>query len=184
MRRAAAFRALDLDLGIVAANGLILPEAILLRRPAAASMSHASLLRAGVAQRRSSGYLAGDRRTGLPHAMERGLDTGPMIAAEPTTIDRKTAGELTAEWPGSARLLETVLQACRIEQAQQDNFWHLRPEIEDGAKSTSPPRPAGGAADTRLKPMPGHGSNMERADQAVRGDRDSSGEPGLCSTAR
>jgi methionyl-tRNA formyltransferase len=32
--------------------------------------------------------------------MERGLDTGPMLAALPAPVDRKTAGELNAELAG------------------------------------------------------------------------------------
>jgi methionyl-tRNA formyltransferase len=35
--------------------------------------------------------------------MERGLDTGPMLAKVVTGVDGKTAGELTRNWPKPAR---------------------------------------------------------------------------------
>ena len=42
--------------------------------------------------------------------MERGLDTGPMLGAMPAQIDRKTAGELSAELAEiGARLMVRVL---------------------------------------------------------------------------
>lgn len=109
-----AFAALDLDFAVVAAYGLILPEPIL-SAPAGRCLNvHASLLprwRGAAPIQRA--ILAGDAKTGITiMEMERGLDTGPMMAAWPTSIDRKTAGELTDELAGiGAWLLKRVLDA-------------------------------------------------------------------------
>lgn len=108
----AAFAALDLDVAVVAAYGLILPEPILAAPKHGCLNVHASLLprwRGAAPVQRA--ILAGDTRTGVTiMAMERGLDTGPMLAAMPAEIDRKTAGALTAELAGiGAALMVRVL---------------------------------------------------------------------------
>ncbi|MGE4305553.1 MAG: methionyl-tRNA formyltransferase [Novosphingobium sp.] len=95
----AAFAALEADIAVVAAYGLILPQAIL-DAPARGCLNiHASILprwRGAAPIQRA--ILAGDPTTGVTiMQMEAGLDTGPMLATLRTTIDRKTAGELTAE---------------------------------------------------------------------------------------
>ena len=95
----AAFAALELDAAVVAAYGLILPEPVLKATDFGCLNVHASLLprwRGAAPIQRA--ILAGDARTGVTiMQMEKGLDTGPMLAAVPTEIGRKTAGELTAE---------------------------------------------------------------------------------------
>jgi len=95
----AAFAALGLDVAVVAAYGLILPEPILAAPRHGCLNVHASLLprwRGAAPIQRA--ILAGDTRTGVTiMQMERGLDTGPMLGAMPASIDRKSAGELTAE---------------------------------------------------------------------------------------
>ena len=61
--------------------------------------------------------LAGDRLTGVTiMQMEKGLDTGPMLAAVPTAIERKTAGELTEELAeiGAALMVEVLAKLDRI----------------------------------------------------------------------
>ena len=108
----AAFAALAVDAAVVAAYGLILPEPVLAAPRHGCLNVHASLLprwRGAAPVQRA--ILAGDRRTGITiMQMERGLDTGPMLAAMPTEIDRKTAGELTAELAGiGAALMVRVL---------------------------------------------------------------------------
>ena len=84
---------------MVAAYGLILPEPILDAPRYGCLNVHASLLprwRGAAPIQRA--ILAGDATTGVTiMQMEKGLDTGPMLAAMPAEIDRKTAGELTAE---------------------------------------------------------------------------------------
>jgi len=94
-----AFAALDLDAAVVAAYGLILPEPIL-RAPRQGCLNvHASLLpRWRGAAPIERAILAGDAVTGVCiMGMERGLDTGPVYARRETDVDRKTAGQLTAE---------------------------------------------------------------------------------------
>ena len=97
-----AFADLKLEAAVVAAYGLILPEPILKAPRRGCFNVHASLLprwRGAAPIQRA--ILAGDKRTGVTiMQMERGLDTGPMLALLPTDIDRKTAGELTAELAG------------------------------------------------------------------------------------
>lgn len=108
-----AFAALGLDMAVVAAYGLILPEPILSAPFDGCLNVHASLLprwRGAAPIQRA--ILAGDARTGITiMQMERGLDTGPMLANAPASIDRKTAGELTAELADmGAQLLKQVLR--------------------------------------------------------------------------
>ncbi len=95
----AAFAALDLDVAVVAAYGLILPQAILDAPRRGCLNIHASLLprwRGAAPIQRA--ILAGDDATGVTiMGMERGLDTGPMLLVEATPVGRKTAGELTTE---------------------------------------------------------------------------------------
>ncbi len=110
----AAFAALDVDVAVVAAYGLILPEPILTAPRFGCLNVHASLLprwRGAAPIQRA--ILAGDRRTGITiMQMECGLDTGPMLAAWPADIDRKTAGELSAELAGiGAALMVSVLES-------------------------------------------------------------------------
>lgn len=109
----AAFAELGLDAAVVAAYGLILPQAIL-DAPARGCINvHASLLprwRGAAPIQRA--ILAGDRETGVTiMQMERGLDTGAMLLAEATAIDGKTAGELTEELARiGARLIVEALR--------------------------------------------------------------------------
>jgi methionyl-tRNA formyltransferase len=109
----AIFAAHDADLAVVAAYGLILPQPVL-DAPALGCINvHASLLprwRGAAPVQRA--ILAGDDETGITiMQMEAGLDTGPMRATRLTTVDRKTAGDLTAELARlGADLLVEVLQ--------------------------------------------------------------------------
>ncbi|MEH6827414.1 methionyl-tRNA formyltransferase [Parasphingorhabdus sp.] len=95
----AAFAALDLDAAIVAAYGLILPQAILDAPKMGCLNIHGSLLprwRGAAPVQRA--ILAGDTETGITiMQMEAGLDTGPMLLKAATPINGKTAGELTEE---------------------------------------------------------------------------------------
>jgi methionyl-tRNA formyltransferase len=95
----AAFASLALDVAVVAAYGLILPEPILAAPRYGCLNGHASLLprwRGAAPIQRA--ILAGDATTGVTiMQMERGLDTGPMLAVLPAEVGRKTAGELTLE---------------------------------------------------------------------------------------
>ncbi len=95
----AAFAALDLDVAVVAAYGLILPRAILDAPKMGCLNIHGSRLprwRGAAPVQRA--ILAGDAETGITiMQMEPGLDTGPMLLKSATPIDTKTAGELTEE---------------------------------------------------------------------------------------
>lgn len=108
----AAFAALSADVAVVAAYGLILPQAILDAPRHGCLNIHASLLprwRGAAPIQRA--ILAGDAETGVTiMQMEAGLDTGPMLAEVRTPIDGKTAGELTDELAHSgARAMVDVL---------------------------------------------------------------------------
>jgi methionyl-tRNA formyltransferase len=109
----AAFAALEPDCAVVAAYGLILPQAILDAPVWDCLNVHASLLprwRGAAPVQRA--ILAGDAETGVTiMAMEAGLDTGDMLAVERTPIAGKDAGTLTTELAEmGARLLLKVLE--------------------------------------------------------------------------
>ncbi len=108
----AEFDALSADIAVVAAYGLILPQAALDAPRLGCLNVHGSLLprwRGAAPVQRA--ILAGDEVTGVTiMQMERGLDTGPMLAKVETPVDDKTAGELTAELADKgARLMVQVL---------------------------------------------------------------------------
>ena len=108
----AEFAALGADIAVVAAYGLILPQAVLDAPRLGCLNLHGSLLprwRGAAPIQRA--ILAGDAETGVGiMRMERGLDTGPVLLEGPTPVDGKTAGELTAELAQiGARLIVEVL---------------------------------------------------------------------------
>jgi methionyl-tRNA formyltransferase len=90
------FAALDLDVAVVVAYGLILPPAILAAPRLGCVNVHASLLprwRGAAPIQRA--ILAGDAETGVTiMQMEAGLDTGPMLLRQAISIDRLNAQEL------------------------------------------------------------------------------------------
>ena len=103
---------LEPDALIVAAYGLILPQAVLDIPVWDCLNVHGSILprwRGAAPVQRA--ILAGDEETGVTiMVMEAGLDTGDMLAVERTPIDRKDAGELTAELARmGARMMVEVL---------------------------------------------------------------------------
>jgi methionyl-tRNA formyltransferase len=107
-----AFAALDADVAVVAAYGLILPQALLDAPRLGCLNVHGSLLprwRGAAPIQRA--ILAGDAETGVGiMQMEAGLDTGPVLLEERTPIDGKTAGILSAELAAmGARLMVRVL---------------------------------------------------------------------------
>ena len=109
--------AIPLDVLVVAAYGLILPESIL-EWPACGCINiHASLLprwRGAAPIQRA--LLAGDRETGITlMRMDRGLDTGPIIARHAVPIAaRETAGSLHDKLAAvGARAIVDALSALR-----------------------------------------------------------------------
>jgi methionyl-tRNA formyltransferase len=156
----AAFAALELDVAVVAAYGLILPQAILDAPRLGCLNVHASLLprwRGAAPIHRA--ILAGDPTTGVTiMQMERGLDTGPMLATVETPVDHKTGGELTAELAASGAALmvkvladpaayppvvqpeEGVTYASKIDKAETRIAFreHAAGEIERMARAYNP----------------------------------------------
>jgi methionyl-tRNA formyltransferase len=134
----AAFAAHAADIAVVAAYGLILPQAILDAPVHGCLNIHGSLLprwRGAAPVQRA--ILAGDSETGVMiMQMEAGLDTGPMRASAATDIAQKTAGTLTAElaqmgaalmvdvladlpaYPAIAQPAEGVTYAAKIDKAE------------------------------------------------------------------
>src|SRR5690349_12468054 len=84
----AAFAALGLDAAVVAAYGLILPEAMLTGPRLGCFNLHASLLpRWRGAAPIQAAIMAGDSETGVTiMQMDAGLDTGPMLLPERVPI--------------------------------------------------------------------------------------------------
>jgi len=119
----AKFAALDADLAVVAAYGLILPKPILGAPKMGCVNIHASLLprwRGAAPIQRA--ILAGDSVSGVTiMQMDEGLDTGPMLLKKELPLDRKNAGQVTDEMSklGAAALLEW-LQGPTSPQPQPD----------------------------------------------------------------
>jgi methionyl-tRNA formyltransferase len=94
-----AFAALDADVAVVAAYGLILPQVVLDAPVNGCLNIHASILprwRGAAPIHRA--VMAGDEQTGVTiMQMEAGLDTGPMLHIVRTPVNTKTTGELTEE---------------------------------------------------------------------------------------
>jgi methionyl-tRNA formyltransferase len=93
----AAFAALQADVAVVIAYGLLLPKAVLDAPPLGCLNGHASLLprwRGAAPIQRA--IMAGDAETGMMvMKMEEGLDTGPVAMVEKVAIaPDMTAGEL------------------------------------------------------------------------------------------
>jgi methionyl-tRNA formyltransferase len=106
----ARFGALDADLAVVAAYGLILPKPILEALKEGCINVHASLLprwRGAAPIQRA--ILAGDEASGVTiMRMDEGLDTGPMLLRRELDIHGKNAGQVTEELSklGAKALLE------------------------------------------------------------------------------
>jgi len=123
----ADFAALNADVAVVAAYGLILPQVVLDAPLHGCLNIHGSLLprwRGAAPIQRA--IMAGDQLTGIGiMQMEAGLDTGPVLAEARTAIDRKTAGELTAELAEmGAKLMVEVLANLAGH--------HARPQATEG----------------------------------------------------
>ncbi len=109
----ALFNALETDLAVVVAYGLILPPPVLAAPPLGCLNVHASLLprwRGAAPIHRA--VLAGDAETGVCiMQMEAGLDTGPVLACRATPIGAEdTTGDLHDRLAGmGAALMVEVL---------------------------------------------------------------------------
>jgi len=124
-------RAPGADAMVVAAYGLILPEPVLAIARLGAINIHASLLprwRGAAPIQRA--ILAGDARTGISiMQMDRGLDTGPVLAAEsmPIAADDSSASLQHKLAELGARLIVSAL--ARLERGQL----HPEPQADAGA---------------------------------------------------
>ena len=125
-----AFAALDLDVAIVVAYGLILPQAILDAPTHGCLNLHASLLprwRGAAPIHRA--IMAGDKVTGVQvMQMERGLDTGPVLLSETTEI---SATDTTASLHDRLSLIGAQLAPRALAALGRDALGAV-PQSEDG----------------------------------------------------
>ncbi len=121
-----AFAARDADLAVVAAYGLILPQAVLDAPRLGCLNVHGSLLprwRGAAPVQRA--IMAGDDVTGVTiMAMEAGLDTGPMLLMRDVRIGESNAAQLTGE-------LAILGAQMMVEVLAQDDFEGV-PQPADG----------------------------------------------------
>ena len=179
-------RALNADLAVVAAYGLILPKPILEAPRHGCINVHASLLprwRGAAPIQRA--ILAGDEVTGITlMQMDEGLDTGPMLARQTLDIRGKNAGEVTeelanlgarmlVEWldnpsPPEPQPIAGATYASKIDKAETRIDWSQPAEpIERQVRA--------------FNPVPGawfeaNGERLKLHEAAV--GHDASGEPG------
>ncbi len=129
----AEFAALGADVAVVAAYGLILPQAVLDAPRHGCLNIHASLLprwRGAAPIHRA--VMAGDAETGVTiMQMEAGLDTGPMLHKVTVPVGRKTTGELFVELGEvGAALMAAVLA----------DLGAFPPETQDDAEAIYAPK--------------------------------------------
>lgn len=121
-----AFRDLNLDVAVVAAYGLILPQAILDTPEFGCLNIHASLLpRWRGAAPIERAILAGDEKTGICiMQMEAGLDTGPVLLQAETPITAQDTGQSLhdrlAEM-GAALIVDALARLEDLEPKVQDD---------------------------------------------------------------
>ena len=121
----AQFAAFKPDIAVVAAYGMILPQAVLDIPEHGCLNVHASILprwRGAAPIHRA--IMAGDPVTGVTiMQMEAGLDTGPMLATVRTPIEDKTTGELTEELAelGAQLMVGTVRNLSFHQPVDQDD---------------------------------------------------------------
>jgi methionyl-tRNA formyltransferase len=153
----ARFRALEADLAVVAAYGLILPRPVLEAPRMGCINVHASLLprwRGAAPIQRA--ILAGDEVSGVTiMQMEEGLDTGPMLLTRKLVLDGKSAGQVIEEmaelgaralidWlaeqtPPMMQPAEGVTYAAKIDKAEARIDWSRSAvEIEQQVRAFNP----------------------------------------------
>jgi methionyl-tRNA formyltransferase len=141
----ADFAALDLDAAVVAAYGLILPQAMLDAPRLGCLNIHASLLpRWRGAAPIQAAILAGDSETGITiMQMEAGLDTGPMLLrqAVPITQTTTTARLHDALAASGAKLILDALATppVPVPQSDADATYAAKLTREDGRIDWSRP---------------------------------------------
>ncbi|QDP20336.1 methionyl-tRNA formyltransferase [Sphingomonas xanthus] len=122
-----AFADLDADVAVVAAYGLILPQAILDAPTFGCLNVHGSLLprwRGAAPVQRA--IMAGDEATGVTiMQMEAGLDTGPMLHKRTVDIGDSNAAQLTEE-------LANLGAAMMVEVLHNLPLFEPIPQLDDG----------------------------------------------------
>ncbi len=130
------FRALDADVAVVAAYGLILPKPVLEAFPKGCINIHASLLprwRGAAPIQRA--IEAGDDRSGITiMKMDEGLDTGDMLLQGEVVITPETTGGLLHD-ALAAKGAELIVKALRewdriTPQKQDDNLACYASKVE------------------------------------------------------
>ena len=187
----ARFRELGADLGVVAAYGLLLPQAVLDAPTHGCINIHASLLpRWRGASPIQHAILAGDETSGISiFQMEPGLDTGPVLAIEQVAIEPgATASDLhDALAARAAGMIGEVVDAIALGRAratpQPEVGVTYAPKLDREAGRLDWRRPAT-ALERQVRaftPWPGCWTEMEGARLRVLGAEPApgSGPPGL-----
>ncbi len=157
----ADFAALDLDVAVVAAYGLILPQAMLDSPRRGCLNIHASLLpRWRGAAPIQAAVLAGDTQTGITiMQMEAGLDTGPMLLSQAVPITATTtAGQLHDRLAaiGAALVLQALdLSPAPIPQPAEGATYAAKLSREDGRIDWTRPAEAIDRQVRAFDPWPG-----------------------------
>ena len=166
-----AFVALQADVAVVVAYGLLLPEAILNGTRLGAYNGHASLLprwRGAAPIQRA--IMAGDAETGIMvMKMDKGLDTGPVALTRKVTIGPDmTAGELhdALSIVGAEAMVEAMakLEAGTLETVTQaDEGVLYAAKIDKGETRVDFTRPATEVHNhiRGLSPFPGAWTEMD-----------------------
>lgn len=167
-----AFAALDLDVAVVAAYGLLLPPAMLAAPRRGCLNIHASLLpRWRGAAPIQAAILAGDAETGITiMQMEEGLDTGPMLLREAMPIaPRTTAPELTDSLSViGARLILDALAHPAPALAQPDRGITHAAKLTRAAAALDWRQPAA-ALDARVRALdPWPGTSFAHGTESIR----------------
>jgi methionyl-tRNA formyltransferase len=153
----ACFAALEADLAVVAAYGLILPKLVLEAPRLGCINVHASLLprwRGAAPIQRA--ILAGDETSGVTiMQMDEGLDTGPMLSRQTLDIRDRNAGQVTeemaklgarllVEWlndpvPGEPQPIAGATYAKKIDKAETRIDWtRSSREVERQVRAFAP----------------------------------------------
>ena len=132
----AAFSALDIDVAVVAAYGLILPPVVLETPRYGCLNIHASLLpRWRGASPIQHAIWKGDRESGVTiMQMEQGLDTGPMIAKKTIPIRSQTTAQSLHD---ELAALGAILITETVNRLGSEGT--LNKEIQDDTQSTYAP---------------------------------------------
>ena len=182
----ARFAALNADLGVVAAYGLILPKPILEAPKGGCINVHASLLprwRGAAPIQRA--ILAGDEVSGVTITkMDEGLDTGPMLLKRELNISGKNAGQVTDELSklGADAMVEWIDHpAPPVPQPEEGATYASKIDKSEARIDWNQPA---GQVERQIRafnPVPGawfeaNGERVKLLEAAVGGD--ASGKPG------